>query len=250
MFEREIDFLGGKTPASLMKDLRRLVGNRQFEFDDNGLMVFKNDVDIQVGGIFDSEVLRHDLVQQAVNDGDKEREAWLRRWARASGALARRDGYHAQQAGSDHNLIPDAGINAILGIIFGATTKISTWYQGPFTSNSTPGAAWGSNWAGATSGPLATELAEAAYDESNRQAAVFGSAAAKSIATSSATTFTIASGQSGLSLYGSTLNNIATVAYDATDRVLMAATRFSSAKSGLGEADVVNISYTISGSST
>jgi hypothetical protein len=207
-------------------------------------------VNVQVGGVFDSQIQRHDLVQQAIDDGDVARERWLREWVRKTGALARREGYHVQQVGADHNLIPDAGINTLLDIIFGATSKITTWYQGPFTSNSTPGAAWVSNWAGAGSGPLATELANAAYDETNRQAATFGSAATKSIATSSATTFTIAAGQSDISLYGSTLNDIATVAYNATDQVLMAATRFASAKTGLGAADVVNISYTISGSSS
>jgi hypothetical protein len=250
MNEREFSLTDGQVSESLLRDLRRLVAARRFEFNDEGLMVFRNDVNVQVGGIFDSQVQRHDLVQQAIDDGDKPRELWLREWVRKTGALARREGYHTQQAGSDHNLIPDAGINTLLDIIFGSTAKITTWYQGPFTSNSTPGAAWLSNWAGATSGPLATELANAAYDETNRQAATFGSAATKSIATSSATTFTLASGQSDVSLYGSTLNNVATVAYDVTDKVLIAATRFSSAKTGLGAADVVNISYTISGSSS
>lgn len=243
------EFKLGASPVSLFKDLRRALANRKVDFTENGLMILR-EAGIQVGGVFESQVLRHDFVQRAIDEGDPDREAWAREWVRATGAHRNFTGYHTQQQSADKNLVPDAGLNTLLNIIFGSTAKISTWYQGPFTSNSTPGASWASNWAGASSGPLATELPNAAYDESNRQAAVFGAASSKTIATSSATTFTIAAGQSDLSIYGSTLNNIATVAYDATDRVLMAATRFTSPKSGLGAADVVQISYSFTGSST
>jgi hypothetical protein len=245
---KDYEFNMASAPDSLLRDIKRAAADRAIEITDTGDVLIGRDVNFKVGGVFDAWISRSDEVQAAIDAGDTPREVFLRESMLASGAVGR--GYHNQQFSHDHNLIPDAGINALLMIIFGATAKVATWFQGPFTSNSTPGASWTSAWAGASSGPLATELANAAYNESNRQAAVFGAASAKSIATSSPTTFTIATGQSGITLYGSTLNSTATVAYNATDQVLMAATRFTSAKSGLGAADVVNISYTITGSST
>jgi hypothetical protein len=152
---------------------------------------------------------------------------------------------------ADHNQIPDAGINFLLNVIFGSTAKIGTWYHGPFKSNWASFTAAQSNWAGATSGPLATELANADYDETNRQAAVFGTpAAAKTMTASAATRFTLATGASGITLYGSTLNSVATVGYNATDQVLLAAAQFGSPKAGLGAADKIDIEYEIVGSST
>jgi hypothetical protein len=248
MFKDNFEFNMAQAPQSLVRDIKRAARDNDVELNDAGELTFGRDINFKVGGVFDAWIDRSDAVQAAIDAGDTPQEVFLRESILASGRVGR--GYHSQQHSCNPNLIPDAGLNALLMIIFGATAKISTWYQGPFTSNSTPGASWASNWAGASSGPLATELANAAYNESNRQAAAFGAAASKSIATSAPTTFTIATGQSGITLYGSTLNSDATVAYNATDKVLMAATRFTSAKSGLGAADVVNISYTITGSST
>jgi hypothetical protein len=94
-------------------------------------------------------------------------------------------------------------------------------------------------------------LANAQYDESGRRAATFGSASSsQSISSSTSTTLTIATGESGITLYGTTLNQSSTVAYNVTDQVLLAATAFSSAKSGLGAADVINLDYTITASSS
>jgi hypothetical protein len=149
------------------------------------------------------------------------------------------------------NLIPNVGLNFVLNVLFFSTSKISTWYHGPFISNWTPVATAQSNWAGAGSGPLATELANAQFDESNRQAATFGTtASSQSISSSASTTITLATGESGITLYGTTLNQSSTVAYNATDLILLAATAFSTAKSGLGAADVINLDYTISASSS
>jgi hypothetical protein len=93
------------------------------------------------------------------------------------------------------------------------------------------------------------------YTASGRPSAAFGAAAngavsgTGTIATSSATAFTLQTGSTGLSIYGATLNSIATCKYNATDKVLIAATEFGSAKTGLGAADVINVSYSITGSS-
>lgn len=219
------------------------VKDGKIEFTDDGLMVVSND--FRVGGVFTARVLRDELVQRAIDDGDPELEFYARQQV-----LRGHANYFELSSERSPNLIPDAAINSILDVYFGAANKTSVWYVGCFTSDWTPTAGALSNWAGATSGPLATELPNASYTESNRQIAAFGSAASKKIATSTAATFTLASGVSGVTLYGATLNSIATVAYNATDQRLAAATRFATPKSGLGAGDKAEISYEISGSST
>ena len=218
------------------------VKDGKIEFTDDGLMVVRQD--FAVGGVFNARILRDELVQDAIEQGDPEMEAWARQQA-----LAGKGNYFELSAERSPNRIPDAAINNILDVYFGSASKTSVWYIGCFTSDWTPGAGALSNWAGATSGPLATELPNASYTESNRQIAAFGSAASKKIATSTAATFTLATGISNVTLYGATLNSIATVAYNATDQRLAAATRFATAKSGLSAGDKAEISYEVSGSS-
>lgn len=243
----EIDF-SQPSPAldALIRDIKRLHANKQIEFDDDGRMVLCRDVNVSLGGVFRSSIDRHELVAKAVATGDPEREQWARILV-----AAKADGqYIRQQEGEDHNLIPDAGLNHYLDIVLGAGTQVTTWYFGLFKSNWTPVAGALSNWAGAGSGPLATELTQAEFDESGRRAAVFGAAASKVKATSTPTTFTLATGTSGISLYGATLNSTSTIAYNNTDKVLIAATRFTTTKTGLGATDKANVDYTITGSST
>jgi hypothetical protein len=179
------------------------------------------------------------------------------------------EGYFTEQHSADHNLIPKAGIKYLLNVIFGSTSKESTWYVGLIASNHSPDADWTSVWAGATSGPEATELNDSvqyaaagstgnSYTASGRPAATFGSAADGSasgtgtIATSSATAFTLHTGSTAVSIYGATLNSTATCKYNGTagDEVLIAATLFGSAKTGLSAADIINVSYSITGSSS
>ena len=74
--------------------------------------------------------------------------------------------------------------------------------------------------------------------------------ATTSIASSVATTITIAAAVSPFTMYGSTLNEVSTVAYNVTDKVLLAATAFATAKSGLGPADVINLNYSITAASS
>jgi hypothetical protein len=157
----------------------------------------------------------------------------------------------------------------LLNVIFGSTSKESTWYVGLIASNHSPDSDWTSVWAGASSGPEATELNDSvqyaaagstgnSYTASGRPSAAFGAAAngtapgTGTIATSSATAFTLQTGSTGLSIYGATLNSINTCKYNGTagDEVLIAATAFGSAKTGLGAADVINVSYSITGSSS
>lgn len=248
MIERE--FTLTKNPvASLVRDLRRLFSGKKYEIDEEGFAHFRNQTNVKVGGVFDSWVMRHESVQRAIETGDKLAEMAARALLDTSSDAGY---FRTMESCGDHNKIPDAGINFILNVILGSTSKVATWYHGPFENDWSSSFATGTaSWAGALSGPLGTELGADQYDEGARVAAIFGdAAAAKSIAASAASRFTISTGESGITLYGSTLNNVATVAYNATDKVLLAAALFGSAKSGLGGGDKVDIEYSLTGSST
>jgi len=240
------EFSLSKNPAaSLVRDLKHALRNKKYELDGADLVVPSSK--IRAGGVFTSSILRHPAVQKAIEAGDKLAEAAARQVAfMAPDAACER-----MMESVDHNQIPDAGINFLLDLLFGSATKISTWYHGPFTTSWSSFAGAQSNWAGATGGPLATELPEASYTETNRRPAMFANpAASKSITASEPTRFTLAAGTSGITLHGSTLNETNTVAYNATDKILLAAAQFGSAKSGLGEGDKIDIEYMIEGSST
>ena len=232
--------------AALVRDLRKALVNHQYETDGADVVVPK--VNIRAGGVFTSRVLRHPMVAKAIEAGDKVAETV----ARYNAALRPEAQFEAMMHSADHNQIPDAGISFLLNLLFhSGTSKVGTWYHGPFKTNWTAFTAAKSNWAGGTSGPLATELQAAEYDEGIRQAAQFATATSGTTITASAPTrFTLATGVSGIDLYGSTLQNVQTVNYDAQDKVLLAAARFGTAKSGLGASDKIDIEYEITGSST
>lgn len=236
---------------ALVREVKAAQASGKIGFAEDGSLMILTPANLTVGGYFDSSVLRHEQVQRAIDDGDPEREAWVRHQLMTSGAHLSDQGYTRILASHDHNLIPDAGINAMLDILFKTSvSKVSNWYQGPIKTNVTPGAGWLSNWSGAGGAAPASELVPTTdYTVSARVEAVFASAAAKSIACA-ATRFTLASGASGITLYGSTLNSISTAAYNATDKILAAATLFSTAKSGLGAGDKIDIEYSITGASS
>ena len=205
---------------------------------------------LDMGGVFHASVMRHYQVQKAIEEGDPEKELWLRNQLFASGAVYGDAGFVRMMESSDHNLIPDAGINAMLDILFRtAIPKRTNWYIGAFKTNVTPAAGWLSNWSGAGGAAPASELVGTTdFTSSTRPEAVFTAAAAKKIACTAAR-FTLASGTSNITLYGATLNSVATVAYNVTDQVLAAATAFTTAKSGLGAGDKIDIEYEIAGAS-
>ena len=233
----------------LAGELRKLY--LQKKYDMNGASMVFSGPGLVVGGVFEDQVWEHPAVITAQEEGDVEKEMWLRNMISTAGRSVFRDQYVQVNGGLPPNLIVNDGLDFVLNVLFYSTTKISTWYYGPFTSNWTPAATADSSWAGVSSGPLATELPNASFDESNRQAAVFGSAASsQSITTSSTTDITIATGISGVSIYGHTLNEIATVAYNSTDKILLAATRRSEALTGLAAGTVLKLGYTFGCAST
>ncbi len=243
----EIDFTNGDGLQNILRDIKRAVENKQIEFTPDGLMVL-GEANFKVGGVFDTTVQRHEYVQRAMDEGDHEAEAWWRNWALENHLDQSRKGYFTLDASKDYNLIPDAGIDFILNVIFGGTSKIATWYLGLFTSNSTPAADWDGLWANANL--KATELTNAQITGSARPSCAFGTAASKSISTSSPASVTIEAGITGVDLYGATLNESSVIANSTSGKILLAATLFGTPKSGLGAADVVNVSYSVTGSST
>jgi hypothetical protein len=209
---------------------------------------------MKLGGVFELEVQRHKAVQKAIEAGDPDEVSFIRRMVGDHRLSAGRRDYESVGMLATPNLIPDLGINLALDLLFFTTAKVSTWYAALFTSDSTPLASWASNWAGVSSGPVATELPNNSYDENGRQALVFSSAAASKSIASGVTVFTLASGVSALSVYGLTINSTDSVGYNLSDRILFAATRFDdsggSTKTGLGATDKLNASYTITGASS
>lgn len=205
---------------------------------------------LKIGGVFDASISRHYLVQRALEEQDPEKLEWTRKLVCSKGWNHDREGYVEVERDRTHNIIPTGGLNFLLNLLFHSTAKIPTWYHGPFTSNWTPMATAGSNWAGSTSGPVATELQASQFAQTNRQPANFQTAAANGqIVASAATQVEIAEGVENVTVYGTTLNSSPAVNYNATDAVLLAATRFTNPKSGLGASDVLNLSYTLTVSS-
>ena len=221
---------------------------KRMEFDDQGRLVVCNDM--RMGGVFSATIHEHELMARAKESDDPGEVAWAEAMIRSNGDLEAGRGYFVADRVSNHNLLPVAGINDCWNTWLGATSKSATWYIAAFTSNSTPASDWLSNWAGASSGPKATELAAVQYNESGRQVSAFGAASGGVIASSSSTRYTLATGQSGVSIYGAVLTNVATVAYNVTDKVLAAATRFASPITGLAATHKIDFQYQLTGTSS
>ena len=246
----EFEFEVGPQQKKLLKELEAAVRRGEVEFDEEGRMLFPK-TRLTVGGVFSGEVLEHEAVLMAKESKDLERELWMRKHVREIGDVFARRHYVMAQRVESPNRIPNGGLDFTLNLLMYTTAKISTWYYGPFTSAWVPPATALWNWAGVSSGPLATELPDADFDESGRQAAVFASAASsQTITNSSATSITFATGTSNISIYGLTLNESSTVAYNSTDKILLAATAFTNALTGLSAGSILNMGYVLGASST
>jgi hypothetical protein len=230
--------------SAILKDVERAKERTEIYVTDKGIVEIPR-AGFSIGGTFTFEHKRHEDVHRARDDGDSEKEAWMRDHVRSIGDTHYKRNYMTVDQDRAPNLIPNVGLDFVLDVLmYASTLKINTWNMGPFTSDWTPAATADADWAGAGSGPLATELQQTEFDETNRQGATFASAASSQlIATSTPTTFTLATGVSNLALYGVTMNEINTINYNATDKILLAATRFASAKTGLDAGDLANIGY-------
>jgi len=148
-----------------------------------------------------------------------------------------------EQPGHDHNIVPSEGLVYLLTSGYLNGTPATALYLAPFSGNITPSA----SITAANFTSTATEFT--AYDEANRvqwQAdAVSGTSVAN--ATTKAA-FTMSSGVTSQTLYGAGLLSSSTKS--GTSGKCLAATRFSSPKTGLNAGDVLNVQYTVSMSST
>lgn len=205
----EFEFLEGRDLQLIMQDLNRAVGNGKVQFDEQGRMVFNN---VFIGGVFTSWGQRDERVQLAMDEGDPEKEWWLRE-ALANGKL-RANPFDFQRS-DDPNMLPTASLNMVNNVCFHSSqSKISTWYHGPFVNDATVDLTWAANWANAASGPKATELAATLYGggAGTRVVATFANASSGGIITQSdVSNFVFHTGASNITVYGGTLNSSNTV---------------------------------------
>ena len=233
------------------KRLNKILADIQagrYEMTENGVWI--SGERLLAGGVFDINAKRHIDVIRAIEDGDPEREAWARQRA-----LLATTGFETVDASHDPNLMPAPGINFFLNLLVGAAIKKGAWYPSAFRNNVTPDDTWDANWAGASSGPKGQEINAGYVTASARAAASFGTAASKSITMSAAVEYTVKSGVTDLAVYGGTLNSSSAFGYDtaydgANGHVLLAATKRASAVTGLAAGDKINISYTLSATSS
>lgn len=142
-----------------------------------------------------------------------------------------------------HNLIPTEGLNILLDVGVGATSKEAAWYCGIFKGSSfTPGA---TNTAATTLGVggLATECQDADYGTpaTNRPAyTIVGASGGVITNTASKAEFTIAA---SISVYGAFIAS--SQAKTATTGKLLAVKKFDSARAVIAT-DVLSVVYQIS----
>lgn len=146
---------------------------------------------------------------------------------------------HVIDEWSSDNIVVNQGLNAILNIVLGAQSAITTWYLGLFSGNYTPVAA-------DTASSISTNATETTvYSAGVRQTFVPAAATVQSISNSaSQASFTFTA---SASIYGAFL--VSTSAINGTSGYLMSASQFGSVKN-VSNADQLLVSYTFNAAST
>jgi hypothetical protein len=140
----------------------------------------------------------------------------------------------------DHNLLTTESIHNILDVVYGATSKQSTWYLSLYSGNATPIASWtAANYvANATENTSQTE----GYSGANRPEWVDSVAAAGKIGNlSSRASYTIVA-TTTVTFYGAAMHSVQT--RGAVTGVLGSATRFSSSRT-LDDGDTFEVGYEV-----
>lgn len=140
----------------------------------------------------------------------------------------------------DPNRVVAEGINYMLGAAFGGATPVTAFNIAPYSGNVTPA----DNWTGANYASNATEFT--AYTASNRLPWTTAGASAKSIGNSgaiAAATMTFSPG-GPYTIYGAGL--LQAQGKSATTGILVAATRFGSARSNMAAGDKLALEYVLS----
>ncbi len=136
------------------------------------------------------------------------------------------------------NLVVTEGLNHILAVVLGATSKVSTWYLAPFAGNVTPAA----SWTGEDFASDATEFTN--YDEAARQEFTDGAVSSGSIDNlSSRAEITVGSGSQD-EIYGVGLISSSVKNSNSASSVLMSAARLTSSRDNLQDGDVIALGYT------
>lgn len=140
----------------------------------------------------------------------------------------------------DKNIVVTEGLNHMLDVVLHDASKISTWYFGLFSANTTPLATWTA--ANFTSNATEITSGSEGYSEATRQAFVEAAASAGAITNSaSKAAFTIVTASS-LTVWGAGLLSSSTKG--GTTGTLMSAAKFSAART-LYNTDVFNLGYTL-----
>jgi hypothetical protein len=234
----DYEFLEGRDLQLILKDLNHAVGNKRVQFDEQGRMIFNN---LTIGGVFTSWGQRDERVQLAMDEGDIEKEWWLRN---ALLAGQTRPELFDFSRSDDPNMLPTLGLDFVNNICFHSSqSKIATWYHGPFVNNATVDLTWtAANWAGGGS-PKATELPSAQYGggTGTRVVATFANVSSGGVIQQSTNSdFVFHTGVSNVTVYGGTLNSVNTVL--ATTGILASATNHG-AKGPFSAADTYSTYY-------
>lgn len=142
-----------------------------------------------------------------------------------------------------NNIIPNEGIDYILNAAIHGDTQISTWYFAPFTNDYTPTSS------DTYASPGYTE-ATTEYSESTRQEWVEGAASGQQITNSTAATITAAA---NVTIYGAGLvggGSAPSTKGDTTGGGTLLATAALASPKTLSNGETLDMTYTISGSSS
>jgi len=140
------------------------------------------------------------------------------------------------------NLVVDEGLNYALDASFSGGTPITTWYVGVYKNNYTPIAG---NVASTFAGAGIANEATTEYDEATRPGWTEAGVSAKTITNSaSPAVFTF---NTGVTVYGAFL--ISANTKGGLTGTLAAASKFTSSRAMLA-ADVLNVTYTLTATST
>lgn len=139
----------------------------------------------------------------------------------------------------DPNLVVNQGLDYLLNAAFNGTTQVTQWYIGLFSGNVTPAA----TWTGANVVAQATEFTD--YTPAARQAWNTDPTSSQSVGNAGDEAMFTFTG-TGHTVRGAFLAQAS--AQGATTGILMAATRFSADRTGLGTPDRLGVEYVVTAS--
>jgi len=194
-------------PDRWRRDFRRLVSNFNYEWnDDNDLLI--------------SNIRFDNYVECHAPDG----LGWQR----------------------SKNAIMLQGKNHVLDVVLHGTSAVATWYVAPFSGNVTIDATFIANTTGANFHATVTELGDAAYTPLTNRVAFDEAAASAGSITNTASPATITAAADSVSLWGVGLLSTATKQNTSGSSVLLAASKYTTARTLSTTGDTFGIKWTLS----